>query len=159
ASCGCWGRTGCSAAIPPRPPTWPNACRGGVPHLMVTDPPYGVKYDADWRNRASRANGRPIAGRAVGKVENDDRADWTPAWELFPGDIAYIWHGALFASVVQASIETAGFALRTQIIWNKAHFVISRGDYHYRHEPCWYAVRKGRAGRWSGDRSQTTVWD
>ena len=23
---------------------------GGQPRLMVTDPPYGVEYDADWRN-------------------------------------------------------------------------------------------------------------
>jgi hypothetical protein len=27
---------------------------GGVaPHLMVTDPPYGVSYDPAWRNRAA----------------------------------------------------------------------------------------------------------
>jgi hypothetical protein len=28
-------------------------CLNGVePHLMVTDPPYGVEYDANWRNEA-----------------------------------------------------------------------------------------------------------
>ena len=28
---------------------------GGVaPHLMVTDPPYGVNYDPAWRNQAGR---------------------------------------------------------------------------------------------------------
>ncbi len=27
---------------------------GVEPHLMVTDPPYGVQYDADWRNKAFR---------------------------------------------------------------------------------------------------------
>src|ERR1700737_662971 len=37
---------------------------GGVePHLMVTDPPYGVEYDAGWRNGAAinrrRADGAP----------------------------------------------------------------------------------------------------
>ncbi len=37
--------------------------------------------------------------------------------------------------------------------------MISRGDYHPKHEPCWYAVRKGGKGHWSGDRKQTTVWD
>jgi DNA modification methylase len=31
-----------------------DAALGGVrPHLMVTDPPYGVEYDADWRNERS----------------------------------------------------------------------------------------------------------
>jgi len=36
--------------------------------------------------------------------------------------------------------------------------VLSRGDYHWQHEPCWYAVRDKAAGRWSGDRKQTTLW-
>jgi DNA modification methylase len=36
--------------------------------------------------------------------------------------------------------------------------VIGRGDYHWQHEPAWYAVRKGKTGHWSGDRTQTTVW-
>ena len=43
---------------------------GGVePHLMVTDPPYGVDYDASWRKGTHKAH-------ALGKVLNDDRADW-----------------------------------------------------------------------------------
>lgn len=142
---------------------------GGVkPNLMVTDPPYGVSYDADWRNHAGRAldgttqritSGRvikPIGARAIGKVRNDDRADWGDAWALFPGRIAYVWHAGRFASTVQASLEAAEFAIRSQIIWAKTRMVISRGDYHWMHEPCWYAVR-GK-GQWTGDRSQTTLW-
>ena len=33
---------------------------------------------------------------------------------------------------------------------------MSRGHYHWQHEPCWYAVR-GK-GHWSGGRKQTTLW-
>lgn len=132
---------------------------GRKPHLMVTDPPYGVEYDADWRNKALRADDTPSDGRAVGKVANDDRADWREAWALFPGDVAYVWHGALHSSVVQESLIATGFVLRTQIVWSKQHFVISRGDYHYRHEPCWYAVRKGGKSHWGGKRDQQTVWE
>lgn len=126
------------------------------PHLMVTDPPYGVEYDADWRNKAIRQDGTPILGRAVGKVLNDDRADWSDAWALFPGNIAYIWHGSLHTDVVKHSIEQNGFKVRALIVWAKSNFAISRGDYHHQHEPCWYAV-KG-TGNWTGDRKQTTVW-
>ena len=36
--------------------------------------------------------------------------------------------------------------------------MLSRGHYHWQHEPCWYAVKNGGTGRWSGDRTQTTVW-
>ncbi|MDB5318322.1 MAG: Modification methylase DpnIIB, partial [Rhodospirillales bacterium] len=55
---------------------------GVQPHLMVTDPPYGVEYDPAWRNRAGLGN-----TARIGKVENDDRADWREAWALFPGDV------------------------------------------------------------------------
>ena len=41
----------------------------------------------------------------TGKVLNDDRADWREAWALFPGDIAYVWHGALHAATVRSDDE------------------------------------------------------
>ena len=131
---------------------------GVTPHLMVTDPPYGVSYRPEWRNEVVRQDGSKVAARATGEVLNDDRADWRQAWALFPGDVAYVWHGALHAGTVAQSLETSGFAIRAQIIWDKTRLVIGRGDYHWQHEPAWYAVRKGKTGHWSGDRKQTTVW-
>lgn len=121
------------------------------PNLMVTDPPYGVNYDPTWRHAAG-----VNSSSRVGKVKNDERADWTAAWALFPGAIAYVWHGALHAATVAASLEREGFTIRSQIIWAKERLVIGRGDYHWQHEPCWYAVRK--TGNWLGDRKQTTLW-
>ena len=129
------------------------------PHLMVTDPPYGVEYNPDWRNNAFRSNGSPSDGRAVGSVLNDERVDWSAAWRLFPGDVAYIWHDCRRANEVQASLEVADFVIRAQIIWNKSRFVIGRGDYHWKHETCWYAVRNVSTAHWQGARDQTTVWD
>jgi len=133
---------------------------GGVkPLLMVTDPPYGVDYDPDWRNRADRANGKPYGARAIGLVTNDTRSDWREVWALFPGDVVYAWHPAGAKQVEHhASLEAAGFSVRMQIIWAKSHFPIGRGNYHVQHEPCWYAVRKGGIAHWAGDRKQTTLW-
>lgn len=131
---------------------------GVKPHLMVTDPPYGVEYDADWRNKAKRSDGTPIGGAALGAVKNDDRSDWREAWALFPGDVAYVWHAGLFAGVVADSLMACDFKLRSQIIWAKSNFAIGRGDYHWHHEPCWYAVRDGKTGHYAGDRKQTTLW-
>jgi DNA modification methylase len=136
-----------------------RAIAGAAPHLMVTDPPYGVEYDADWRNRAERANGLPSGGRAIGRVSNDHRTDWREAWALFPGVVCYCWHADPHASAVQASLEAQGFEIVCQVIWAKDRFVISRGDYHWQHEPCWYAARKGKRHEWSGDRSQSTLWN
>ena len=125
------------------------------PHLMVTDPPYGVRYDPSWRERA----GFTVNEKKLGKVVNDDRADWREAWALFLGDVAYVWHAGLHAAEVQASLESVGFQMRSQIIWVKDRFALSRGDYHWHHEPAWYAVREGSTGHWNGDRSQSTRWD
>ncbi len=100
---------------------------------MATDPPYGVEYDPSWRARVD--GGR---AHAVGPVANDDRVDWTAAFQLFPGNVAYCWHASLYGGVVATAL--------------------SRGDYHWQHEACWYAVRTGRASRWKGDRTQTTIW-
>lgn len=136
-----------------------EALLGSVkPHLMVTDPPYGVEYDANWRNDAERANGKPYGASAIGKVKNDDRADWSESYSLFPGSVAYIWHAGRHAAEVQHSIEACGFDIRCQIIWAKSRFAIGRGDYHWQHEPCWYAVKKNSKGNWKGDRSQSTLW-
>lgn len=131
--------------------------QGKEPYLMVTDPPYGVNYDANWRNDADQAGGKPPGGRAIGKVSNDDQSDWSVSWALSPAKVAYVWHAAKFASTVQNSLESSDFIIRNQIIWNKNHIAISRGDYHWKHEPCWYAVKKGSRGNWASDRKQTTV--
>ncbi len=125
------------------------------PDLMVSDPPYGVGYDPAWRESAL---GRSKRGRSVGKVEADHVADWRAAYALFGGDVAYVWHAGTQAHVVAQGLEECGFQIRSQIIWVKQHFVISRGHYHLQHEPCWYAVQKGRTGHWVGDRKQSTLW-
>lgn len=131
------------------------ALAGVRPHLMVTDPPYGVDYDPAWRNARDRARGMSIA-IAQGKVENDNQADWAAAWALFPGEVAYVWHSGLYCAVVGESLRANKFELRSQIIWAKHGFVIGRGHYHGQHEPCWYAVRGN--GHWTGDRAQSTLW-
>jgi DNA modification methylase len=121
------------------------------PSLLVTDQPYGVQYDPEWRKRAGVNN-----SNRMGKVRNDDRSDWREAWALFPGDVAYVWHGALHASIVSDSLESCGFEIRSQIVWAKPSLVMGRGHYHWQHEPCWYAVRG--TGHWNGDRKQSTLW-
>jgi DNA modification methylase len=128
---------------------------GTNPHLMVTDPPYGVNYEPGWRDEKLADNRK----RALGIVENDNQANWQDAWALFTGNVAYVWHsqGPLQAAVL-ASLEACDFVARNHIIWVKNKFVIGRGDYHIQHEPCWYAVRKGATGHYNGDRTQSTVW-
>ena len=126
------------------------------PYLMVTDPPYGVVYDASWRDEALSGH---ETGRSKGKVSNDNKADWTEAWALSPSKVAYVYHAGIYSGIVQKSLTDCEFEIRSQIIWVKSHFAISRADYHWKHEPCWYAVKKGNKGNWASDRKQNTIWE
>ena len=125
---------------------------GAKPHLMVTDPPYGVDYDPAWRNTV-----QPSPDRALGTGSNASTADWREAWVLFPGDVAYVWNADKKVHVVGQSLENAGFELRQQIIWCKSAITFGRSHYQIQHEPCWYAVRN--KGHWNGSRKLSTVWN
>lgn len=125
------------------------------PNLMVTDPPYGVKYDPEWRDGADLGVGE----RSRGKVENDDKVDWTDAYSLFTGAVAYVWHAGIYSPEVAQHLRNCDFEIVSQIIWTKQHFALSRGDYHWQHEPCWYVVKKGHKHNWQGARDQATTWD
>lgn len=124
--------------------------QGNEVTLMVTDPPYGVEYDPSYRSDNPKKQG---------KVANDDRADWREAYRLSYAKVAYVWHAAKFADVVLEGLREAGFELVSQIIWAKDRFAMGRGDYHWKHEPCWYAVRSGEKHNWQGGRDQHTLWE
>jgi len=127
---------------------------GVEPHLMVTDPPYGVNYDSGWRESAMPEKNTPNGAR--GKVQHDNNADWREAYQLFPGDVAYVWHAGNKAHIIADGLEQCGFDLRAQIIWAKNQHIIGRGHFHPQHEPCWYAVKNN--GHWQGSRKESTLW-
>ena len=114
---------------------------GAKPNLMVTDPPYGVDYE-----------------NAKGAVTNDDQAEWTLAYQRFPGNVAYVWHADRFSLDVGLNLRSSDFEIRAQIIWCKNSAVMSRGHYNFQHEGCWYGVKKGQTSGWIGDMSQSTFW-
>lgn len=83
---------------------------GKEPLLMVTDPPYGVELDSEWRDRAGinkRGPAEPsylkrrIEGHTETTISGDTIADWSHAFELVPSLIvAYVWHASRFTSEV-----------------------------------------------------------
>jgi len=130
---------------------------GSLPHLMITDPPYGVKYEAGWRAEAKGV--KKTERESVSSLSNDGQADWYDAYVLFPGTVAYVWHASAFTDVVMDGLKRCGFKIKQQIIWNKNVHALSRSDYHWKHEPCWYAVKENGDSHWNGDRTQMTIWD
>jgi len=136
------------------------------PFILVCDPPYGVSLDMEWRDRAGHNDEGP-ANRSYMKlamngkgISGDTRADWSQAYELVPSlDVAYVWHATSHMVEVAAGLERIGFEIRQQIIWVKTVAAMSRSAYHWKHEPAWYAVRKGKGARWVGGHGQFTTWE
>ena len=130
------------------------ALDGNTPNLMVTDPPYGVEYKPAWRGK--------LAGAAEpsrnSEIKNDDKADWEDVYRLFPGNVAYVWHGALRIVDCGASIWRAGFQLNSYIVWIKNRIVISQGHYHHRTEPCIFATRRMKNDQWVGKSIENNLW-
>ena len=159
---------------------------GATPTLLATDPPYGVSLDGSWRdgvyngmgpaeqpymqieggpdgNDATRApaqrRGR-TAGHRNTSISGDTRADWSEAFALVPSlEVAYVWCATTGMIEVGQGLERIGFELRQQIIWAKTQAAMSRSAYNWQHEPCWYAVRKGKTASWRGSHSDTTLWE
>jgi DNA modification methylase len=138
------------------------------PLLLVTDPPYGIALDSEWRDRAG-LNGcgpaeasymkRRTAGHTNTSISSDTRADWSEAFELVPGlQVAYVWHASVFTREVLDGLLRIGFLYPQQIIWNKGRTVLTRTHYWYQHEPCWY-VRKKNAPWFGKAGENSTVWD
>ena len=130
-----------------------------IPILMVTDPPYGVNYNPQWRQDEAEKGNLNYGARQTDKLQNDDIIDWTEAYKLFPGNVAYVWHASYFTNIVADNLKALDYKIISQIIWVKPHFCISRGDYHWQHEPCWYVVKKGSTHNWQGSRKESTIWE
>jgi DNA modification methylase len=137
------------------------------PILMVTDPPYGIQLDTEWRDRAG-LNGCGAAepsymktrteGHTETKISGDTRADWSAAFELVPSlQIAYVWHASVFTREVLDGLVRIGFLYPQQIIWDKGRTVLTRTHYWYQHEPCWY-VRKVNAPWFGKAGENSTIW-
>jgi DNA modification methylase len=137
------------------------------PGLLVTDPPYGIELDSEWRDRAGLNSGPAEASYTKNRtqghtntcISSDTRADWSEAFELVPSlQIAYVWHASVFTREVLNGLLRIGFLYPQQIIWNKGRVVLTRTHYWYQHEPCWY-VRKKNAPWFGKAGENSTVWD
>ena len=137
------------------------------PSLMVTDPPYGIELDSEWRDRAG-LNGhgpaepsymkRRTAGHTETTISGDTRADWSEAFELVPSlQVAYVWHASAFTREVLDGLLRTGFLHHQQIIWDKTRIVLTRTHYWFEHEPCWY-VRKKNAPWYGKPGENSTIW-
>jgi DNA modification methylase len=137
------------------------------PVLMVSDPPYGIGLDTEWRDRAGLNGHGPAEpsylkhrteGHTETTISGDTRADWSEAFALVPSlQVAYVWHASIFTREVLDGLLRIGFLYPQQIIWDKGRVVLTRTHYWYQHEPCWY-VRKKNAPWFGKAGENSTIW-
>jgi DNA modification methylase len=139
------------------------------PLLLITDPPYGIELDSEWRDRAglngcgpaqpSYLKKRRSKGHKVTSISGDTRADWSEAFALVPSlEVGYVWHASKFTREVLDGLLRIGFLHHQQIIWDKGRTVLTRTHYWFQHEPCWY-VRKKNAPWFGKPGENSTIWN
>jgi hypothetical protein len=121
------------------------------PRLMVTDPPYGIELDSEWRDRAGLHGYGPAEasymkhrtpGHTETTISGHTRADWSAAFELVPSlEVAYVWHASKFMREVLDGLLRIGFLHHQQIIWNNGR-TADASALLVQHEPCWYVRKK-----------------
>ena len=144
--------------------------------LMNTDPPYGINY-GDIANSRSRAasvrnggNGKDYGTHDSKKIENDDLDGAqlqaflecvirTALPHLIDKPAFYLWHPMLTQGTFFAAAAAADILIHRQIIWVKPSLIMGRGDYHWRHELCFYGWIRGKRCAWLAGRDQDTVWE
>ena len=131
-------------------------------NLIWTDPPYGVKYGKE-------VDGMPYKKRSI---KNDD----LPAaqmLELIRGAYRHaaehsVKGGTIYAAAAAAgdmlkmainSFEDSGFTFKWQLVWVKDSLVLSRADYHFRHENILYGWKEDGAHYFIDDRKQDSVFE
>ncbi len=125
--------------------------------LIFTDPPYGVSYTGVHSEKAKKwksINGDDL--RDAGLFEFLLHAFSYLSEHTADGTAAYIFHASATQIEFEKALEAAGFRVKQQLIWHKGHG-FNRSDYHWAHEPLFYAVKGEQNNKWYGDRTQQTI--
>lgn len=135
------------------PETWKALLGRERASMVFTDPPYGVSYES--------ANFDVIRG-------DDKRRDdlykmlvkSLREMTQYAADKAaiYIWHASSTREDFAQAMKAVGLVERQYLMWVKPALVLGRADYHWQHEPCFYASKSDHAPAFYGDRAESTVW-
>jgi DNA modification methylase len=130
--------------------------------LMNTDPPYGVAYVKNAKSKKQAQSQQDIEnddldGEKLQKFLEETIRSAVP--HLIENAAFYLWHPMLTQGTFFAAAAAADILIHRQIIWVKPSLVFGRGDYHWRHELCFYGWIKGNRPAFYGQRNQTTIWE
>lgn len=130
--------------------------RFGIDHfeLCLTDPPFGISYQPEWRKKFDGSS-----NRKSGLVLNDDLAVFEDTFRNIDSDVVYCFHASTKSyEVLHSFTQNLDYNLRAIVIWVKQSAPISMGAWHHQHEPILYLVKDGRTANWvHNDHTARTV--
>ena len=141
---------------------------GNQADMVFTDPPYGVEV----ASRVGVRGGSSAEARELGtqKIANDDLelGELTEFLRTAFGNLlastrkGACWYVTAPHGPMGLAFSTALHEIdvwRHSLVWVKDSLVMSRMDYHYRHEPIYYGWTPGAPHNMVPSRDQDTVWE
>lgn len=122
--------------------------------LLLTDPPYNINV--------SNSKGMKIENDNLEKekfIEFITNCLSNAKEHMKEGAVFYIWYADTSALEFYTALKNVDLQIRENLIWVKNKFILGRSDYHWRHEPCLYGWKDGKAHYYVNNRKQSTVID
>jgi DNA modification methylase len=124
--------------------------------MVFTDPPYNVDYG---NNKSPKHVVREI------KNDNMSSADFKDFCASFTACIVEFCEGCIYVfgppspdGRIMFTQLDAALHCSTTVVWKKDQFVLGRGKYQNKYEPCWFGWNKSGSS-FVDDRKLTNVWE
>jgi DNA modification methylase len=116
----------------------------GRADMVLIDPPYNIAYEGKTKD-ALRIEGDRQDQQSFFQFLRDAYSN------LFlvssPGAGIYVFHGDTEGVSFRKALVDSGWKLSQVCVWVKQSMVISRQDYHWKHEPILYGWKPGEPGQ------------
>jgi DNA modification methylase len=131
--------------------------RGRKADMVFTDPPYNIDYKGGGKHtnnkilndKSKAADFENFLAKVFSNYSRHTKS----------GAGIYIFHASRTQKEFEKALSLNGYEIKNQLIWNKPAAALGWGDYRWKHEPFFYAGKKGEKTQFYGDRTHSTVWD
>jgi len=134
--------------------------------LLATDPPYLVDYQGGNHPQSWANGGRKTKDKHWDDYRDPDAAsgfftDFLRVWlaHSVEGVPVYQWHATRRQTLVEDAWRKNGLLVHQTVIWVKARPVLTRSDYMWQHEPCFYGWPEGYRPSQKPPANASTVWE
>lgn len=125
--------------------------------MIFTDPPYNINYKGQGKNTSEHIMSDNVLVEEFQEFLNKTFKNYKEHSKSSAG--VYVFHASRTQAQFENAMQDNDYEIKNQIIWNKPMSALGWGDYRWKHEPFFYASRKGTETQFYGDRTHSTVWD